>query len=92
MKEKLKKKFIPSKSRLFKELFYLHQEDLSVTEYKLKFEELVFECGFQMNHLPTTYICMFYNGLRLDFKKELILHIMKSVKETFFGFRARIVC
>ena len=73
MKEKLKEEFIPSRSRLFKELFYLHQGDLSVTEYKLKFEELVFECGFQMNHLSTTYICMFYNGLTLDFKKKFDL-------------------
>jgi len=46
---------------------------LSVTEYKLKFEELVFESGFQIYHLPTIY--MFYNSLRLDFKRELILHI-----------------
>ena len=26
---------------------------------------------------------MFYNGLRLDFKRELIIHIMNSLKETF---------
>ena len=56
MKKKIKKKFIPSKSRLFKDLFYLRQGDLSATEYKLKFEELVFECGFQINHLPIIYI------------------------------------
>jgi len=28
---------------------------------------------------------MFYNGLRFDFKRELILHVMKSVKEMFFA-------
>ena len=80
MKEKLKKEIIPSRPRLFKDLFYLHQRDLSVIEYKLKFEELIFECSFEIN-LPTIY--MFYNGLRPDFKRELILHIMNSVKETF---------
>ena len=53
---------------------------MSVTEYKLKFEDLVFECGFKID-LPIIY--MFYNGLRPDFKRELILHVMKSVKETF---------
>ena len=53
---------------------------MPVTEYKLKFEDLVFECGFMM-HLPTIY--MLHNGLRHDFKRELILHVMKSVKETF---------
>ena len=26
---------------------------------------------------------MVYNRLRLDFKRELILHVMKSIKETF---------
>jgi len=56
MKEKLKEKFIPSRSRVFKELFYLRQRDLSVTKYKLKLEELVFECRFKINHLPI-YIC-----------------------------------
>ena len=90
MKEKLKKKFIPFKSRVFKELFYLRQGGLSVTEYKLKFKELVFECGFKINHFPTIYL--FYNGMRLDFKSELILHVLKSVKaDISFGFRARIV-
>ena len=54
---------------------------MSVTEYNLKFEKFVFECGFQINHLPTKY--MLYNGLRPDFKRELILHDMKSVKEMF---------
>ena len=54
---------------------------MSLTEYKLKFEELVFECDFQIHHLPTIY--MFYNGLRLDFKRKLILHIMNYVVETF---------
>ena len=57
MKEKLKKKFIPSESRVFKELFYLRQGDLSVTKYKLKFEKFVFKCGFKI-HLSTMY--MFY--------------------------------
>jgi len=90
MKEKLKEKFIPFKSRVFKELFYLRQGGLSVTEYKLKFKELVFECGFKINHFPTIYL--FYNGMRLDFKSELILHVLKSVKtDISFGFRARIV-
>jgi len=46
MKEKLKEKIIPSKSQVFKELFYLRKGDLSVTEHKLKFKEFVFECGF----------------------------------------------
>ena len=63
---------------------------MSITEYKLKFEELVFECGFKIRQLPTIY--MFYNILRPDFKRELILHVMKSVKETFIlAFRAGIV-
>ena len=63
---------------------------MSVIEYKLKFEEVVLECGFHIRHLSTIY--MFYNGLRLDFKRELILHVMKSVKVTFlFCFRVRIV-
>jgi len=66
---------------VFKELFYLRQGDLSITKYKLKFEKLVFERGFQINHLPTIY--MFCHGLRPDFKRELILHVMKFVKETF---------
>ena len=52
-----------------------------ITEYKLKFEELLFECGFQIDHLHTIY--MFYNKLRPDFKRELILHAMKFVKEIF---------
>jgi len=81
---KAEKKFILSRSRVFKELFYLRQEDLSVTEYKLKFEELVFECGFKIQQLFIIfiYIC-FITNLRLDFKRELILHVMKSVKKTF---------
>ena len=54
MKEKLKEEFIPS--RLFKKLFYLRQEDLSVTDYKLKFKELVFECSFRIDHLSTIYV------------------------------------
>jgi len=62
-------------------LFYLRQEDLFVAEYKLKFEELVFECDLQIHHLPTIY--MFYNDFILDFKRELILHIMNYVEETF---------
>jgi len=61
MKEKLKQKFIPSRSQLFKDLFYLRQGGLSVTEYKLKFEKLIFECSFHIHHLPTLY--MFYNNL-----------------------------
>jgi len=52
----MKEKFILSRSRLFKELFYLRQGDLSVTEYKLKFEKFDFECGFQIKPLPTMYI------------------------------------
>ena len=65
-------------------LIYLRQGDLPVTEYKLKFEELVFECDFQINHLPTRH--MFYNrlnSLRLEFKKKIILHVKKSVEEMF---------
>ena len=31
---------------------------------------------------PSSYY-IYYNDLRLDFKIELILHIMKSIKETF---------
>jgi len=69
MKEMLKEKFIPSRSRLFKELFNLRYRDLSVTEYKLKFEEFVFECSFQINYLPTIY--MFYNDLIFQFKREI---------------------
>jgi len=56
MKEKLNKKFILSRSWLFKELFYLRKGDLYVTEYKLKFEEIVFEYDFQI-YLLTIYIC-----------------------------------
>ena len=52
-----------------------------VIKYKLKFEKFVFEYGFKIDHLPTIY--MFYNRLRLDFKRDLILHIMKSIKEMF---------
>ena len=91
MKEKFKEKIIPSsyRARLLEESFYLRQGDLSVIKYMLKFEEIIFRYGFQIDHLPIIY--MFYNGLRLDFKKEMILHVMKSIKETFFGFRARIV-
>jgi len=81
MKENVREKFIPSRSRVFKELFYLRQGDLSVIEYKLKCEELVFECDFKIRHLPTIY--MFYNKFRPDFKRELILYVMKSVKEMF---------
>jgi len=66
---------------LFKELFSLRQRELAVTKCKLKFEKLVFECGFQADHLPT--ICMFYNEMR-DFKRKLILYVMKSIKEMFF--------
>jgi len=42
--------------------------DLFVTKYKLKFEEFVFECGFQINHLSTIY--MYYNGLDLISKES----------------------
>ena len=80
MKGKHKKKFILSRSRVFKELFYLRQGDLSLTDYKLKFEELVFKCGFEIDHLPIIY--MFYNRLRPYFKRELILNVMKSIKVT----------
>ena len=80
MQEKLKEKFMPFRFLVFKE-FYLHQGDLFVTEYKLKFEELVFECDFQINHLSIIYI--FYNSLRLEFKREMILHVMKSIEEMF---------
>jgi len=49
----------------------------------LKFEELVFRCGFRIDHFPTINVYMFYNCMRLDFKGEMILHILKSVEETF---------
>jgi len=55
---------------------------LSVTKHKLKFEELIFECGFQINHLPTTY--MFYNGLKLEFKRKMILHVVNFIEKCFF--------
>jgi len=55
MNENLKKKFIPSRSRLFKELLYLPHRHLYVTECKLKFEEHVFECGFHI--IFQLYIC-----------------------------------
>jgi len=55
---------------------------LSIIEFKLKFEELVFECDFQITHLPSIY--MFYNGLRLVFKINMILHVMKYVEEMIF--------
>jgi len=54
-RKSFKEKFIPSRSRLFIKLFYLCQEDLSVLEYKLKFDNLIFECSFQIDHLPTIY-------------------------------------
>jgi len=44
------------RSQLFKELFYLRQRDLSVMEYKLKFDELVFKYDFKIDHLPTTCV------------------------------------
>ena len=67
MEEKLEENFIPSRFRVFKELFYLRLGDLSVIEYKLKYEELAFECGFKIHHFPTIY--MFYKGLKPNFKR-----------------------
>jgi len=82
MKEKPKEKFIPSKSRVFKELFYLRRGDFPVTEYNLKIKKLVFEYGFEIDHLSTIY--RFNNGLRPDFNIELIFHAMKLSKRCFF--------
>jgi len=81
MKEKLKKTLIPLDPEFLKSCFIYIRETCLFTEYKLKFEELAFEGSFKIHHLPTIY--MLHNGLRHDFKRELILHVMKSVKETF---------
>jgi len=84
MKETFKENFFLSSYRalFLEESFYLRLGDFSVTEYMLKFEELVFRCGFQIYHFPAIYIYMFYSSLRLDFKNEMIL----QVKRRFFWF------
>lgn len=59
MKKSQWKKIIPSSygAWFLEELFYLFQGDLSITEYKLKFEELVFRYGFQIV-VVLLYLCI----------------------------------
>lgn len=58
-------------------MFYLHQEDLFVREYRDKFDDFMFIRGFQIDSRPTIKhtTFMFYDELKYDFKSEIILHI-----------------
>jgi len=49
---------------------------------------LLLSISFNLRSLYSYYI-YFYNGLRPDFKRELILYVMKSFKEVSFDFRAK---
>lgn len=74
MKQKWKEKYLPTyyRSKSVEQLWNLRQSTSNVSDYLARFEELMLRC--EIDEEPFITVSRFFNGLRVDIKREVILY------------------